>query len=193
MPNPLHWLYFNLAYLGRPRWDTRQSPPELMEFIQSRPAGRALDLGCGTGTNLLSLAENGWQVFGFDYSPLAVSIANRRLHLAHLPGIVRVADVSNLPANQGTFDLILDIGCFHNLSVTGKIAYIHQAERLLKDDGTWLLYAHLQSADRKGPGLTDADLSILAERFAIEHRADGQDGNRSSTWLSIHLRTVEEP
>lgn len=192
MPNLLRWLYFNLAYLGHPRWDTHQSPPELMEFIQSHPAGKALDLGCGTGTNLITLAENGWQVSGFDYSPIAVRIANRRLNFARLPGTVSVADVSNLPTNLGTFDLILDIGCFHNLDVTGKIAYIHQVERLLKDDGTWLLYAHLQSADSKGPGLTDADLSALAERFEIRSRTDGQDGNRSSTWLRIHLRTIEE-
>lgn len=192
MPNLLRWLYFNLAYLGHPRWDTRQSPPELMEFIQSHPAGKALDLGCGTGTNLITLAENGWQVSGFDYSPIAVRIANRRLNFARLPGTVSVADVSNLPTNLGTFDLILDIGCFHNLDVTGKIAYIHQVERLLKDDGTWLLYAHLQSADSKGPGLTEADLSALAERFEIRSRTDGQDGNRSSTWLRIHLRTIEE-
>ncbi|MFQ6101503.1 MAG: class I SAM-dependent methyltransferase [Anaerolineae bacterium] len=65
------WL-FDLQYLlGRSPWDTGVTPPEVVELIASGdfPPGRALDLGCGTGTNGITLARHGWEVVG--YVPVA--------------------------------------------------------------------------------------------------------------------------
>ncbi len=53
------WLQFNLRYLGNPPWDTGVSPPELLAIIAEKQPGRALDLGCGTGTNLLTHGGKG--------------------------------------------------------------------------------------------------------------------------------------
>jgi hypothetical protein len=46
---------FDLRYLlGQPPWDTKVTPPEVVELVEGEglPFGRALDLGCGTGTNV---------------------------------------------------------------------------------------------------------------------------------------------
>ena len=44
-------LFFEWRYLvGRAPWDTGVSPPELLSFIDTHTAGRAIDLGCGTGS-----------------------------------------------------------------------------------------------------------------------------------------------
>ena len=40
--------------------------------------GRALDVGCGTGTNALWLAQRGFDVLGVDLSPLAVEKARAK-------------------------------------------------------------------------------------------------------------------
>jgi SAM-dependent methyltransferase len=73
------WIRFNLLYLGCPPWDTGVSPPELNAFLSEKEPGRALDAGCGTGTNLLTMAQNGWEVIGVDIAWLSVLRARREL------------------------------------------------------------------------------------------------------------------
>jgi cyclopropane fatty-acyl-phospholipid synthase-like methyltransferase len=41
--------------------------------------GRALDLGCGTGTNVIYLAEHGFDAFGVDISSRAVATTRRKI------------------------------------------------------------------------------------------------------------------
>jgi SAM-dependent methyltransferase len=180
------WLEFNLAYFRKPPWDTGISPPELIAFIGSHPVGRALDLGCGTGTNALTLARGGWQVTGVDFAPAAIAQAVRKLKGAGLKAEFRVGDVTGLQDLHGPFDLILDIGCFHSLSPVGRSAYRRNLQRLLAPGGVFLMYAFLRPEGRKaGPGIELADLDALAAFLQLVQRQDGKDrGNRPSSWLN---------
>ena len=88
-------LAFNIWYFRKPPWDSGISPPELLEFIRTRPAGKAIDLGCGTGTNVITLAKAGWQVTGVDF-------ALRAIHMAKNNGF-KTCDVLFRWANFATF------------------------------------------------------------------------------------------
>ena len=66
---------FDLWYLRRPPWDSGIVPPEVEDFIRDNAPGHALDLGCGTGTSSLGLAQAGWTVTGVDFARRAISTA----------------------------------------------------------------------------------------------------------------------
>jgi SAM-dependent methyltransferase len=180
-------LYYLLPH--RPPWDTGISPPELMNFIHSHPPGRALDLGCGTGTNVITLAQHGWQVTGVDFVHRAVRQARHKAKKAGVQVDLRVGDVSQPKNIQGLFDLILDIGCFHSLSAAERERYIHNLELLLARDGTFLSYVFFRHPAEKGAGLVEDDVKTLSKRLLLVKRQDGSErGIRPSAWLTFRKR-----
>lgn len=182
----LRRLFFEFTYFRRPPWDTGVSPPELLAFIDSHPPGRALDLGCGTGTNAITLAQRGWQATGVDFVGRAIRAARRKARQAGVQVEFRAGDVSRLRGICGPFDLVLDIGCLHSLTPQQKAAYIENLPRLLAPQGTFLLYAFVApSEDHQGSGLTPNDLRLLASRLRLVQRVDGVDrGERPSAWFT---------
>jgi ubiquinone/menaquinone biosynthesis C-methylase UbiE len=180
----LHRLRFTLSYLGRPPWDSGVSPPELFDFIATHPAGRAIDLGCGSGTNVLSLARNGWQVTGIDFAATAIWIARRKIQRGEAIATLSVGDVTHLEAITGSFDLALDLGCFHGIG--DRQAYLIQLRRLLGTGGHWLMYGFFRTAaEHAGPGLDDATLRLIETHgFRLVSRTDGVDKrSRPSAWF----------
>ena len=186
----MHRLRFLWMYLRRPPWDSGITPPELFHYIQTHPAGRAIDLGCGTGTNVLALAQHGWQVTGVDFIPKAIRTAKRKLALSKVEGTknekvdLRVSDVTNLRGINGPFDLALDIGCFHGLE--NKPKYLDELDRILAPGGHWLLYGFFKpSSQLSGPGLDAASVNLIHTRgFSLLSRTDGFDKkDRPSAWF----------
>src|SRR5256884_8386092 len=61
---------FESAYLGTPPWDIGRSQPAIMRLAETgQITGLVLDIGCGTGENVLYLAEHGFVAAGSDRAP----------------------------------------------------------------------------------------------------------------------------
>jgi len=180
---------FNLAYFRPPPWDTRVSPPELVAFVETNPPGTALDLGCGTGTNAIYLAHHDWQVTGIDFAWRAIQIARKRVRQLNLEMDLRVGDVTRLGYLLGPYDLILDIGCLHNLDYRSRQAYLDQIKRLLAPRGTYLVYLILrEKPDDPGRGMLISHLEEITKRFKVYQRVDStHKGNRLSAWFTFHM------
>lgn len=188
MRNLLQKLSFSLWYFGRPPWDSGITPPELWDFIHNHPAGRAIDLGCGSGTNAIALAQNGWQATGVDFAGRAIQMAKRKAQNAGATIDFRVGDVTRLRDVEGPFDLALDMGCFHSLTVSQRLAYLHNLERLLAAGGFWLLYGFFKPDARPGAGLLETDIELAAVYFQLVERKDGVDKRgRPSAWFLFRL------
>jgi len=96
-----------------------------------------------------------------------------------------VADVTRLPPFPAPFDLVLDIGCFHSLGER-KANYLTQLDTLLAPGGTWLMYGFFApDAHHSGPGLAEADLSLVPASLTLLWRQDGTErGARPSAWFA---------
>jgi SAM-dependent methyltransferase len=167
-------LRFSLMYLRRPAWDSGVTPPELLSFLEGRAPGRAIDLGCGTGTNVITLSSFGWQVTGVDLVPAAIEQARMKASQAGVVADFRVGNVTQeLHFIPGSFDLALDIGCFHSLSEKGKLNYIRQLDKLLAPHGIWFMYAFL--SEHATPGIFASDLDKIRSFFKMIAYKDGVD------------------
>jgi len=184
-------LFFYLAYLNKPAWDTGISPPELLDFIKTHAPGRALDLGCGTGTNAITLAKSGWQVTGVDFTHRAIKIAKQKTQRNGIAVDFRLDDVRRLDSITDQFDLILDLGCFHSLVSSDHPKYIATVDRLLSPTGTYLLYVFFKNQAKSfGPGVTKEAIDSLLLRFELITRTDGTERwIRPSAWFSFRKRT----
>jgi cyclopropane fatty-acyl-phospholipid synthase-like methyltransferase len=174
---------FDLRYrFGRPRWDTGVTPPELVAFVEGegRAPGRALDLGCGTGTNVVYLARHGWDAVGADFSPRAIGLAHRRARDAGVGHAARfiVADVTRLPDLGAPFDLALDIGCLHSVPPERRADYARGLVARLAPGATYLLYAFCPP-DRFGIARSDVE-QLFSPTLAPAAFAEG--AGRPSAW-----------
>ncbi len=174
------WRYFR----GQTPWDTRITPPEVMEFIQKTPPGKALDLGCGTGTNAISLASHGWEVTGVDFVSKAIETARRKAAKANLSIRFLVADVSRLGLPENHFDYALDIGCLFTLEEPDRTRYAQNLAKILKPGGCFMLYAWLpRLRDNKIWGISpEAVEALLSPSFVKTRLVVGEEQGHGSAW-----------
>jgi len=185
-------LFWNLQYLfGRPPWDTGITPPEVVELIESReiPPGRALDIGCGTGTNVIYLARHGFEAVGVDVAELAIRQARRKAHQAGVTATFHVGDILKLGTSEGPplggpFDLALDIGCLHSLPSSDHPAYAAMLRRVLRVGGLYLLYAWGPRKMAGRPmGLTPEETqALLGDEFHACWIRAGEEWGSPSYW-----------
>lgn len=184
----LRRIVYSLWYYFHPPWDTGITPPEVVAAIegpQKLKPGRALDLGCGTGTNSLYLARHAWQVTGVDFAGTAIRKARRRAKKESLAVDFYTADITQLDFLSPPFDLILDIGCFHNLDAKGQIRYRDQLLRLLRPGARFMLYAFGPRQGRFGNiGITpDGVQQLFQPELRLLQAESGTDpGGPSATW-----------
>lgn len=99
------------------------------------PAGnpRVADLGCGTGSLSVLLAERGAEVVGVDLSPAMVERAVRKAHEAGADVRFAVGDVSRPDLAAGSFDVVL---CRHVLwNLPDPVLALNRWDRLLRPGG----------------------------------------------------------
>ncbi|MBN1315150.1 MAG: class I SAM-dependent methyltransferase [Anaerolineales bacterium] len=185
MKSILRRLHYEWMYLARrPPWDTNITPPEVLEFLTTAEPGRALDLGCGTGTNAITMAQHGWKVTGIDFSNKAIQTARRKAAKLNLEIDFFIGDVTDLGFLTEFYDYVLDIGCLHSILEPARSKYAHGLKRLLRPGGLYMLYAW--QPRRWGNAMTGLTVEQVNELFSpalfIQKTTAGEDQGAGSAW-----------
>lgn len=100
-------------------------------------SSKVLDIGCGRGRNSLYLAKKGFKVYGVDISKSAIDSARKKN--VHKKADFMVGGLPELSFQNGFFDSIIDMGCFHTIDLKHRKRYLDETSRILKFGGSFLL------------------------------------------------------
>lgn len=103
---------------------------------------RAVDLGCGTGANVVHLAGLGYDAWGVDFSELAIRKAGERASAAGVDARFVIGDLTSdsIDGVEGPFDLILDFGTLDDLRGAKREAMARTVTRLSRPGTLFLEY-----------------------------------------------------
>jgi SAM-dependent methyltransferase len=119
-------------------WAHDEATLFLAELCAKRKPGRALDIGCGAGTDSVYLAQRGWEVTALDFIPRALEFTAARAREAGVTVTPVQADITTWQSEQ-PYDLVLDHGLLHNLDPVRHPAYRQTVLQLLAGEGDLIL------------------------------------------------------
>jgi len=135
-------LFYELGYrFFRMPWDTgpRKELVELVESGRIAPS-RAIDLGCGTGSNAIFLAQHGFDVTAVDYAASAIEKARKNAEAAGASVTFIEDDLTNLRHVGGPFDFLVDYSVLDDLRPKGRDLYVENVLPLTHPGSRYLLY-----------------------------------------------------
>jgi SAM-dependent methyltransferase len=196
MPNPA----WNESYAsGQLPWDTGQPEPLLVEFVTSGVVtpSPTLEIGAGTGTNAIWMAERGFDVLGVDVSPLAVERAHAKIEGRALRCRFAAWDFLAAPPPDGPFQFVFDRGCFHVFDEPDeRQRFAAQVAAALAPGGLWLsLIGSTEGPPREvGPPRRSAREVTLAIEPVLEivemRSAEFRDHNANAWFCLSRQRTM---
>ncbi|MEQ4723334.1 class I SAM-dependent methyltransferase [Nonomuraea sp. B19D2] len=181
--------------VGAP-WETSEPRPELAQLLaggEISGPGRALDLGCGDGTQTVFLARHGFETTGVDFSPAALAKARSAARAAGVEVDLVRADFTapQVDGVAGPYDLIVDYGSLDDVAPAKRAAVAaHVAEWTrpgglvlmwcFYNDIPWWKWTRMRYPGRLRPG---EERELYEETFTIRRLAAPVAGSGSACFL----------
>jgi SAM-dependent methyltransferase len=184
---------YDLMYRTFAPWDSVGVRRDLLDLLaggELSPAShpRVVDLGCGTGANVVHLAGLGYDAHGVDFSKVAIRKARERAAAADVEATFVIGDLTaeTIPGLDGRFDLLLDFGTLDDLRGGSRQAMARTITRLSRPGSLFLEFCFY--------GVTE-ELPLLSFRGTskLSHIAPGElDVLFGDHWMIEPFASYEE-
>jgi SAM-dependent methyltransferase len=183
---------------GQLPWDTGQPESLLIEFVTSGGIAPAptLEIGAGTGTNAIWLAERGFDVLGIDLSPLAVERARAKMKERALSCRFAAFDFLAAPPPGGPFQFVFDRGCFHVFDEPDeRQRFAANVAAALAPGGLWLSMIGSSEGPRRDVGpprrsACEVMLAIEPVLEIVELRSTEFRDHGAKAWFCLSRRRM---
>ncbi len=161
-------------------WDTGRPCPHLLDALRAGlVVGRVLEVGCGTGTNAVLLAQRGFKVVAVDLSPRAIELAREKARAAGVDVDFRVHDMLAGPVEGGPFAFVYDRGVWHVFDDgAARARFAGHVAAALAETGRWLSIAGSTEGPARETGPPRRSARDIAE--AIEPHLEVLDLARTA-------------
>jgi ubiquinone/menaquinone biosynthesis C-methylase UbiE len=136
---------------GEPGWADEESYKTKVARIEKFLArhdvprnSKFLELGCGAGNVTLFMAEKGFEAYGIDIAPEAITWAEEKMRKSSASADFRVGNVVDLKSySDGFFDFVFDGETLHCVIGEDRKPCLAGVFRVLKPGGLFLVGANL--------------------------------------------------
>jgi len=181
---------FESSYHGTPPWDIGRPQPAIVRLAETgRITGSVLDVGCGTGENILYLAERGFVATGIDGAPTAIKKARAKAKARGLDIRFEVADALDLSLPE-SFDTVIDSGLFHVFSDDERTRFTASLGRVVRPGGTYFMmcFSEREPGDWGPRRVTQAEIRSAFRAGwrvnSIDPSAFDTNGGDAQAWLA---------
>ncbi len=152
-------------------WDTGRRDFNLTEIVTKKliQPCKALEIGCGTGSNAIWLSRQGFSVTAVDIAEIAIQRAIKKASKAGLRCKFYVANFMKQKIDGSPFGFAFDRGCLHSFdSAKERNKYAKIVHSYLKRDGLWLTLVGSADEPPRDPGppqCSARDITIAVEPY----------------------------
>ncbi|MUG93516.1 methyltransferase domain-containing protein [Scytonema sp. UIC 10036] len=178
-------------------WGTQWTNVHL-PFLKSANVKTLLDLGCGSGNDVLRLAKQGFTVIGMDFSDEAVRQGREKAEKLGLNAQFVIADMAKpLPFQSASFDAVMSNVAIHMFSDRITRELFKEIRRIVRPEGLFVFHVNstedaLVRAERHPP-IREIEPNYFLERdgqtmhfFSKEYLLD-----LLSDWKDVELKHYE--
>jgi len=144
-----------------------------MKMHPPKPGTKVLEVGCGTGTNLMLYHRVGCSVYGIDLSPSMLEIAHTKLGEG---ADLQLGDASSMPYQDNFFDLVIAMFALHEMPREIRPLVMREMIRVTKQQGRVLIIDFHPGRIRFPKGWLYKAVILFIERVAgREHFSNYRD------------------
>ncbi len=149
--------------------ETHSDMPMLVHLFHEHKVRRVLDLGCGSGRHLVFFSREGFEVYGFDSSGTAISLAHQWLEEEQLTAEIVVHRMENaFPYDDSFFDAVISVQVIHHNLFQDIVRTVSEIARVVRRGGVLFVSVPLLPLDLTQDDLQELEPSTYIPRSGLE-------------------------